>query len=468
MLIQNAEIKGQFPIDLRIEDERIGAIGPSLDRLGGEPCLDAAGGALLPGLHDHHVHLLSTAAAATSLCCGPPEVNDEQALARALGAACRACPSRGWVRGVGYCESVAGDLDRKRLDALTGDVPVRVQHRSGALWIVNSAAASQLGLCDARDLAGVETDERGEPNGRLFRLDGWLRERLPEAALPDLGALGQQLARYGTTGVTDATAGNDKASAELFLLATANGALPQSIRLMGSLSLPELPETRVVRAEVKILLDETTLPDFDRLRDTLIRAHAQQRGAAIHCVTRAELVFAIEAFAVAGVRQGDRIEHAAVADPEHVARLRDLGLCVVTQPNFIAERGEAYATDVDPIDLPWLYRGQGFVQEGVPLGGGTDAPFGNPDPWLAMRAAVDRKSATGRILGPGEALSPERALALFTTPPEAPGGRPRTLQPGSRADLCLLDRPWSDARKRLSSEAVRAAFCAGRLAFCRD
>ena len=45
----------------------------------------------------------------------------------------------GWLRGVAYHESVAGPLDRDRLDAWVADRPLRVQHRSGALWMLNSA-----------------------------------------------------------------------------------------------------------------------------------------------------------------------------------------------------------------------------------------------------------------------------------------------------------------------------------------
>jgi predicted amidohydrolase YtcJ len=79
-----------------------------------------------------------------------------------------------------------------------------------------------------------------------------------------------------------------------------------------------------------------------------------------------------------------------------------------------------------------------------------------------MQAAVDRRTAAGALLGAGEALSPERALALFTTPPDAPGAAPRRIMPGARADLCLLDRPWSRARGALASDAVAATIAAGR------
>jgi predicted amidohydrolase YtcJ len=85
-----------------------------------------------------------------------------------------------------------------------------------------------------------------------------------------------------------------------------------------------------------------------------------------------------------------------------------------------------------------------------------------------MQAAVDRRTAAGATLGAGEALSPERALALFTTPAEAPGGAPRSIALGACADLCLLDRPWARARHALASAAVAATFRAGRLIYTRE
>jgi predicted amidohydrolase YtcJ len=188
---------------------------------------------------------------------------------------------------------------------------------------------------------------------------------------------------------------------------------------------------------------------------------------AVHCVTRAELVLATAAFAAAGGLPGDRIEHASVAPPEVVERLAELPLTVVTQPHFIRERGDAYAVEVEPADRPWLYRCRGFLEAGVPLGGGTDAPFGDPDPWRAMRAALERRTEKGLTLGPDEALEPERALGLFTSPAEAPGAAPRRVDVGAAADLCLLDVPWEVARHELSSRCVRATLREGNLIWQR-
>ena len=114
-------------------------------------------------------------------------------------------------------------------------------------------------------------------------------------------------------------------------------------------------------------------------------------------------------------------------------------------------------------DLPWLYRGRAWLEAGVRLAGGTDAPFGSPDPWRAIRVAVSRRTPAGVTLGEGERLAPERALALFLAPLDDPGGPPRRVALGAPADLCLLDRSWQRAREEPSSAYVRATWRAGRL-----
>jgi predicted amidohydrolase YtcJ len=242
---------------------------------------------------------------------------------------------------------------------------------------------------------------------------------------------------------------------------------------------PDLPRLRSDRAEVerattlepgalKIRLTDPTLPDFDDLGARIARAHAAGRAVAVHCVTRAELVLTVAVLAEVGALRGDRIEHAGVAPPEMVDAVRRLGVAVVTQPHFVRERGDAYLEDVDAVDRPWLYRCRAWLAAGVPLAAGTDAPFGHPDPWAAMRAAIDRRTSGGASIGPDEALDPEAALALFTSPAEAPGAGPRAIAPGRVADLCLLDRPWRQARERLTADDVRATVRAGRLLSTAD
>jgi predicted amidohydrolase YtcJ len=122
----------------------------------------------------------------------------------------------------------------------------------------------------------------------------------------------------------------------------------------------------------------------------------------------------------------------------------------------VAERGDVYLAEIPVKEHAFLYRGAGFLRHGVKLGGGTDAPFGHFDPWMAMQAAVERRTRRGAVLGPEEGLSPEQALALFTTHWSAPGGRVRQVRVGEAADFCLLREPWAAVRGALDRVEVAA------------
>ena len=114
------------------------------------------------------------------------------------------------------------------------------------------------------------------------------------------------------------------------------------------------------------------------------------------------------------------------------------------------------------MDQPDLYRVRAWLEAGVPLTAGTDAPYGDADPWRAMRAAVTRRTRLGALLGEDERISPEAALALFAPDSTA------NIAVGGPADLCLLDAPWRDVREALSSERVAATFCAGERVYSRE
>src|SRR5260370_25180028 len=170
VLLRRVEVRPGVLGDVRVRDAKIAEIGTALAGRG-EQVVDGEGGALLPGLHDHHCHLMATAAAADSVPCGPPEVTTLAGLEAALRSAVQDCAANqgGWVRGVGYDDAVAGPLDRTALDRLAADVPVRVQHRSGALWMLNTQALEALGI-DRGPLHGLERGASRRPTRPLWRL----------------------------------------------------------------------------------------------------------------------------------------------------------------------------------------------------------------------------------------------------------------------------------------------------------
>jgi predicted amidohydrolase YtcJ len=500
MLIVDAEVDGRLGQAVRVDGATIGAVGLAGDEglrpRPGEEVVDARGGLLLPGLHDHHLHLLALAALAASVPAGPPAVRTLDDLARALRAAAARTLPGAWVRAVGYHETVAGDLDAATLDRLVRDIPVRVQHRSGAMWIVNSAGLAALRAAASRAAwpgGALPSD------GRLFRADElvgrWLALAGAGATVgaADLAAVGARLAGYGVTGLTDATATTGPAQVDTLRAALETGAIPQRLLLTGppELGPPELagaadrPAGRAGPAghddaagppgwsprgragmlrlgPVKIVLDDDVAVGLDELAATVRAARARGRRVAVHCVTRVQLALALAAFdAGGGTLRGDRIEHAAVLPPDLVGPVAAAGLTVVTQPHFLTERGDAYLADVDRDDLPWLYRCAGPLAAGIRLAAGTDAPFGADDPWASMRAATHRRTPSGQVLGPGEILSPGRALALYLGGPFDPGGPPRRVAPGAAADLCLLAQPGRAVLADLDPGAAALTLVAG-------
>jgi len=465
LVLRDVVVDG-LPVDVRASGGVVAAIGAGLAARAGDEEAGGRGGALIPGLHDHHIHLLALAAAARSPFVGPPAVGDAAGLAAALGRAAAAGGPGEWVRATGYHESVAGPLDRWQLDAIVADRPVRVQHRSGAAWVLNSLGLDRVGADGT--VQGVELAGDGSPTGRLVGLDGWLRDRLPAPPPPDLAAVGRRLARYGVTGVTDATPVGAVDELAPIAAAAAAGGLPQRVTATGGprLAGAEMPSP-LGRGPVKLMVADYALPALDHLAGWMRRAHDAGRAVAVHCVTRAGLALALAAWDDAGAWAGDRIEHGSVVPPDLRAVVAERGLVVVTQPNFVRERGDRYLVEVEADDLPYLYPCRTLLDAGIPVGGGTDAPFGHPDPWRAIAAAIDRRTAGGDTLGREEAVPPERALALFLTPPGGPGGAPRRVEVGAPADLCLLDGPLDEILANPSADRVAATVIGGTVVSAR-
>ena len=432
MLIQRAVLLDGTETDIRA-DERIVEVG-DLAPNKGEQVLDAAGGTVIPGLHDHHVHLRSAAAALTSARVGPAEVRGRDDLAHALAGA--AVGSDGWIRAVGYHEAVAGPLDRDVLDEVSPPVPVRVQHRSGVLWTLNSAGLARVGLAD-------------HPDGRLRSADRSWSDTLQRDE-SGLSEVSRRLSAYGVTGVTDATPDFEISDIVKLIEAHRRGELAQRVHCL---------------APGKRILHDADL-DLDELIAWMAERHAADAPVAVHCVTAAQLVVTLSALRAAGTHPQDRIEHAAVVPDDSVADLAELGVMVVTQPNFVAERGDQYLTDVPAAEHHELWRVASLLKAGVKVALSTDMPFGDGDPWATMRAAVHRTTAAGAVLGPDECVSARQALTMFFGAPGNPA-EARRIQRSQPGDLCVLVAPPEVVLDEFDAQMVAATVVAGEIVFER-
>lgn len=440
MLIQRATLLDGSMVDIRVGDT-IEQVAPELTARRGEDVLDAYRATVIPGLHDHHLHLRSAAAALDSVRLGPPQVHTLDELAGALRGA--TADRDGWVRGYGYHESVAGELDAALLDRISPEVPVRVAHRSGALWVLNSAGLARVGMADHAD-------------GRLLRAHGDPAPELPRRE-PSLTRLSQQLASRGVTGITDATPGHTDADIAVFAAAHRSGGLLQRLHCLAPAAVA--PVAGITLGPAKIILDDARL-DLDALVEALADNHSRDHGVALHCVTDAQLTVAIAAWQAAGTHRDDRIEHAAVVPDDRLADLAALGVTVVTQPNFVAERGDDYAAEIEPDRHHELWRLASLRDNGIPVALSTDTPYGDGDPWAVMRAAVDRTTRSGAVLAPAERVGARVALAMFCGRSDRPA-TPRTINPGEPGDLCVLDAGPTDALAALDAGMVAATVVAG-------
>lgn len=457
-VIIDGRVVGATPADVRVAGGTIAAVAPTLDRHTGEPTLDAGGGAVICGLHDHHLHLRSLGAAARSVSVGPADVDGAGGMARTLRAA--TADVHGWVRGVGYHESVAGELDRHVLDRMVPSALLRVQHRSGVMWVLSSPALDELDVAGTHE-PGIERDAAGRPTGRLFRMDAWLAERLPsDPSAADVTVVSAKLAALGVTGVTDATPGATAESLAGLVAAVDEGRLVQRAHLMCPADVALAPHPLVTRGPEKFLLDDDRLPTIDDFAGSLTRAHVAGSPVAVHCVTALQLAFTNAALELAGPITGDRIEHAAVVPPGMLERMRATGITVVVNPSLLYERGDTYLTDVDQRDLPDLLRNASLREAGIPVAGGTDAPFGDPDPWLAIMAAHRRRTRDGSPLGPDEALDQTEALAQFSGHSAEPT-RLRRIAVGEPGDLCILEADFLPPP--VAEGRVAATVVAGRV-----
>ena len=445
MVLRRVRPWGAAPTDVRLDGGLIAAMGPGLPR--GATEIDGQGRTLLPGLHDHHLHILALAARRQSI--DLHGLVSEAAVAAALFKAKVSATPQGWLRAVAYDERAAGLPDAALLDRWVPDRPLRLQDRTGALWVLNSLALAQL---DHGELPpGAERDASARPTGRFWREDPWLARALARA-MPDLSVLGHDLAALGLAGLTDAGAHNGPDEAHLLA-----GALPQHLVLMGNEALVSGEAYRL--GPLKLMIDERDPPEVESLAARIRTARGQSRAVAAHCVTEAELALFLAALdAGGGARPGDRIEHGALVPLPFVPVIAAAGLTVVTNPAFVHDRGDRYLATIAHDQIADLYPAARLARAGVALRGGSDAPYASVDPWLAMRSARDRLTAAGEPLAMAERLDAASALRLYCS---------GTIAVGAPADLILCEGALGDVLADLSAQRLCATIIRGHIAFWR-
>ena len=134
------------------------------------------------------------------------------------------------------------------------------------------------------------------------------------------------------------------------------------------------------------------------------RAHAAGLRTATHAQSPSAIEIVLDAVAAAllAVPRADarhRIEHCGLPTDRQIDRMALLGVVPVVQPGHHEAYGDGVIRSVGP-ELGRRYNPIGsFVRAGVRVALSSDAPVSAPDPLRAVRAAVDRRTVTGTVLG---------------------------------------------------------------------
>lgn len=215
------------------------------------------------------------------------------------------------------------------------------------------------------------------------------------------------------------------------------------------------------------LLDEPAV-----YRERALGAYRAGWPLALHAIGDAAIDLALDLIEEAQERYGRlavpcRIEHFGIARPDQVERAGRLAVAVTPQAGFIGPIGDQMADRVGPDRAPWLYRGRSVIDAGIVLAGSSDLPVADNDLRRGMQSAVDRRTDSGALLGPDEAITPEEALRTHTEWAAIATGRigdVGTLERGKLADFTVFSASPVDA-PRIADLDVVATVLGGRLSY---
>ncbi|MDD5093030.1 MAG: amidohydrolase [Dehalococcoidia bacterium] len=459
-----------------IKGDRIIAVGSNSDcrAFTGDrtTLIDCHGKTVIPGFHDSHLHIFSLLSSLLSLDCSPSAVSSIADIQRLIALRAAETPKGSWVKASDYNEFYLKEKrhpNRRDLDQVATDHPVRLTHRTRHASVLNSLALSMAGISSQTpdpDGGLIDRDaETGEPTGVLFGMESYLSKKvIPPLSAEDvdegLRRTNELLLASGLTSLADATSHNGVDQWEQFQTLKAEGKLVSRITMMfDSEALDRILERSLGAGAgddhlrlgmVKIQVDEIRgplNPPQPVLNEMVFEAHRAGFQVALHAVEENTVEAAISAIEYAQRRMPKadhrhRIEHCSECPPHLFERVKKVEAIVVTQPAFLYFGGERYLQTVDRRILPWLYRVGAFHERQIPLAFSSDAPIIPLNPLIGIYAAVTRKSEAGQVLSSTEAISPHQALRMYTMGgayacfQENIGG---SIAPGKLGDLVVLN-----------------------------
>lgn len=458
--------------------------------------IDCQGKIVVPGFNDAHCHIFSFVRKLRSLDLSPSSVSSIVDIKEAIRRRAEGLPPGSWLTATDYNEFYLAEKrhpNRRDLDEAAPHHPVALFHRSLHACVLNSRALSLAGITrETPEPAGalIERElESGEPSGLLFEMVGYIMEGVVPLSDDELaGAVASASEHYLSMGITslqEASATNDFTRWQALKRFTESGRLKSRVFMMfGAGALSQFQQmglsfgagdSYLRLGGVKLMLNETTAQSqMPELNQQAFSAHQAGFQLAIHCIEPGTVEAAIAALEyinsqspIAGRRH--RLEHCSECPPPLLERLIRLKAMVVTQPPFVYYSGERYLATIPPAQLRWLYRLKSFLDGGLVVAGSSDCPVAPDNPLLGIYAAVTRRAESGEELSPGERISAEQALAMYTINAACASFEEDikgAITPGKLADMVVLGAdPLKSPPEQLKDIRVEMTIIDGRVAW---
>jgi predicted amidohydrolase YtcJ len=516
---------------LAVKDGKILAVGTRLEverahKGAATRAVDLGGRTLAPGFVDGHMHVLALGAQAVGAnLLAPPdggvETVDDLVVKLREFARSPDVARTGWIFGTGYDDALLGQHpNRDDLDKVSTEVPVIAMHISGHFSAVNSAALRKIGYTAAtKDPEGGVIRRRpgsreplgvNEETAHFAYLFQALSPRKPEDQDYFLRK-GLELAKsFGHTTASegrlmapqhaDLVSASERGLLDIDVMAyvdyTAKDVLASPwfsrsykgrYRLAGlKITLDGSPQGRTAWRSIPYLVPPDgqakgykgypSIPDTALVASLVEEAYEKGWPVHVHANGDAAIDQMLEAIRPAQQRHGpgDRrnsLIHGQLLRPDQIPVLAELQVFPSLFPMHTFYWGDWYDTIIGPEAAQQISPMRSVLNAGMIATSHTDAPVALPNLMQVMWATVNRTSRSGKVMGPGERLTPLEALKAITLWGAHQHFEEKTkgsLEPGKLADMVVLsDNPLTIDPARINTIQVQQTIKEGRTVYTR-
>lgn len=486
---------------------------------------DAHGGAVLPGLHDLHVHSIPGGLEQSS-CMFRPAATPKEIQAAVTECVGRVEPGE-WIRGGNWIGNVFADGQQTKefLDEVAPDNPVMLSDESHHSTWANSAALQAAGI--ARDTPDpvngkIERDANGEPTGVLREAaSGLLFSVVPpytdEQMKKGLQIASDLMLSYGVTSFSDA--GLDRPSTSIISEMSKSGEMKLRVRgcmrwnPMGAAGSDDglrlIADRQRYATErfkpdcVKVGLDGvpteahtaamlapyahsnemgmSSIP-ADILNAAVINFDRQGLHVKFHAAGDAAVRNAINAIEAARKANGyggkfHDVAHASFVDMAEIKRMVDLQSSwefspYIWYPSTITR--DIVEAVGDERMKRWIPIADALKAGGLAGPGSDWSVVPSINPWLAIETMITRQKPGGsaETLGVDERVSLADAMQMYTLNAARVmqhSDLVGTIEPGKLADVFVADRnPFSIPETEIHKISVRWTFIEGEKVYDSD